>query len=212
MPSLHSQGFHMQNKNKNKANTKDNTTTTNPPICDVQIQTNSIASLKRPVNLEIKHDAGDRSRCSSNGDDEAREAQHLQTNPSRAPPLYLLLRDVHLHREVDRERPEPKRPQNPHHVVEERQQHRDQRGEEHEDAPPHQPKHVEAAAAVLHEGDPDPHIPRHEPAVGPPCGRVLLHECKQRLAVDLVRAHQVDHDGCIGDVEEPERVVEPEPG
>nr|GME20504.1 Os11g0195650 [Ipomoea batatas] len=49
-------------------------------------------------------------------------------------------------------------------------------------------------------------------AVGPFRPDPFLDEGKQRLAVHLVGSDKVDDDGGVGDIQEPKRVVEPEPG
>lgn len=171
----------------------------------------SVASLERPINLEIKHHPGHRSGGGRDRDDEAREAQHLQADPPRAPPLYLLLRDVHLHREVNRERPEPESPEDPDDVVEEGQQHRDQGGEQHKHRPPYQPEHVESVG-FLRAGDLDPDVPVDESAVRELCTRGFLDEGEEGLAVNLVSSDQMDDNGGVGYVEEPKGVVEAEAG
>ena len=109
----------------------------------------SIASLEWSINLEIKHNSGHRPGRCSNRYNEAREAQHLQAHPPRAPPPYLLLRNVHLHREINRQRPKPERPENPHHIIEKRQQHRNKRRDQHKHAPPHQPAQTRGARRKL---------------------------------------------------------------
>jgi hypothetical protein len=167
---------------------------------------------ERFVHFEVRDDPGNGACGGGDGDDEAGDAEQLQAHPPRAPPGHLLLHDVHLHGEVDGERPEPQRAQEPDHVVEEGQQHGHHRRGHHERRPPRQPEQAElvAPAAGGPERERDVDLARDVAGLGPPLARPLLDEGEQGLAVDLVGADEVHGDGGVGDVEEPEGLVEAE--
>jgi hypothetical protein len=156
------------------------------------------------VQIDCVYDAGRGANGAGDGDEEAHGAERLEAEPARAPPAHATLRFVHLDGEVDAERPEGDGAEQPHDVAEEREHHGDDGGEADEGRPPGETEHAE------HEG-PQPQLPGHEPAVGPPGCRPLLHEGEERLAEDLVRANEVHDDGGVGDVQEPEGLVEAEP-
>ncbi|KAL8170824.1 LOW QUALITY PROTEIN: hypothetical protein V2J09_022628 [Rumex salicifolius] len=123
------------------------------------------------INLEIKNDSSNGASGCGKRDDKTSGAQHLQANPSGAPLGDLLLADVHLNREVNRQRPKPERPQNPHDVVEERKKHGHERGGDHETRPPHQPEQVEGQTS-----DRNLDLFGDEVAVWPFLGSLFLHE------------------------------------
>ena len=58
------------------------------------------------MRLKVFHDAGDGPGSGSNGHNKAPRAEPLQEQPPHAAPRHSALRDVHLHGEVDGERPE----------------------------------------------------------------------------------------------------------
>jgi len=124
----------------------------------------------------------------------------------RAPPAHAALHDVHLDGEVDGERPEGDGAEEADDVAEEREHHGDDGGEADERRAP-----GEAERAEL-EGPDGAELPRDEGAVGPRRRRPLLDEGEERLAEDLVRADEVHDDGDVGDVQQPEGLVEAEPG
>ncbi|KAB8084618.1 hypothetical protein EE612_007205, partial [Oryza sativa] len=166
---------------------------------------------ERAVNLEIRHDAGDGARGGGDGDDEAADAEHLQAHPPCAPPWHLLLHHVHLHGEVDGERPESERADEADHVVEEGQQHGHHRGGDDERRAPRRPEQVHPAPPRRRR-EAELHLPGDVRRLRPPLRRPLLDEGEERLAEHLVGADEVDDDGGVGDVEEPEGLVEAEPG
>ncbi|KAG6477154.1 hypothetical protein ZIOFF_066406 [Zingiber officinale] len=137
----------------------------------------SIAALKGPVDLQVGHDSGNGADDRCDGDHERRQAQHLQAHPPRAPPPDPILCHVHLHREVNRQRPEAGRPSSPTTSLKNGSERQWQR-----------------------------YFPRDEAGVWPRSGRPLLHEGEQRLAEDLASTDEVDDDGSVGDVEEPKGV------
>jgi hypothetical protein len=158
-----------------------------------------------PVHLERVNDVGDGASSGRHGDEEAADAERLETDPLGAAARHAALLDVHLDGEVDGERPEGDGAEEPHHVAEERQQHGNDGGEAHEGRPPCQAEHADregAHAELL--GD--------EGAVGPGRGGAALDEGEDGLAEHLVRADQVHDDGDVGDVDEPERLEEAEAG
>ncbi|KAB8085435.1 hypothetical protein EE612_008276, partial [Oryza sativa] len=156
------------------------------------------------VGLEVEQDAGDGADGGGERDEKAGEAERLQADPGGCPPPDAAVGDVHLDGEVDGERPEAERPQDAHHVVEEGQQHRHHRRHRHEARPPRQPEHAHLypPQVVVAAGE----------AVGPPPLRPPLHEGEERLAVHLVRPHQVYHDRHVGHVQQPVGLVEAEAG
>ncbi|BAS89842.1 Os04g0490866, partial [Oryza sativa Japonica Group] len=167
---------------------------------------------ERVVRLERLHDAGDGSRRGGDGHDEAPGAERLEGQPLRAPPRHPALRDVHLHGEVDGERPERRRADEPHHGAEEREQRGRRRGHAHERRAPRQTEraHLDLGQGA-HAEHPPPLAQRRAP--GPRARRgAPVEEREHRLRHHLVRAYEVHHDAGVGEVEQPEGLEEPEPG
>lgn len=144
-----------------------------------------MGGLEGPVGLKVEDDAGHRATGGGEGDDEAREAEQLQADPPARPWPYLLLRDVHLHREVDGEGPEAESAEDADDVVEEGHEHGDDGGEHHEGRPPHQPEQVELVRGAS-AWDPGLVLVGDQLALGPPLRAPLLHEGEQRLAEHLL--------------------------
>lgn len=166
----------------------------------------SIRCLERLINLKIKHDTNNRAHNSSKGDQKAAHAHGLNTNPLETPFRYLLLNNIHLDRKIHGQWPELESPNDPDHVVEEGEQHSDDGGEADEKRSPNESKEVDIVGAGGRDGELV--VFGDEGGVGPCLGGFLLDESKDRLREDLVCANEVDDDGDVGDVEEPEWVVE----
>uniref|UniRef100_A0A8R7U400 Uncharacterized protein n=1 Tax=Triticum urartu TaxID=4572 RepID=A0A8R7U400_TRIUA len=162
------------------------------------------SAAERPVLLELADDVGNGPGRGGHGHDEAGGAEHLEANPPRAPPSHAALHDVHLDGEVDGERPERDGAQEPHDVAKEGEQHGDDGGEADEGRAPGEAEDADG------EG-PHAELPGDEGAVGPPRRRPLLDEGEEGLAEDLVGADEVQHDGGVGHVQQPEGLVEAEP-
>ncbi|BAT13040.1 Os11g0195650, partial [Oryza sativa Japonica Group] len=160
---------------------------------------------ERPVHLERVDHVGDGAGGGGDGDDEAGGAEDLEAEPPRAPSPHAALRDVHLDGEVDGERPERDGAEEPHHVAEEREEHGHDGGGADERRAPCQAEHAEREGAHAE-------LPGDEAAVRPPRRRPPLDEREDRLDEHLVGADEVHDDGSVGDVEQPERLVEAEPG
>ncbi|BAS75532.1 Os01g0878750, partial [Oryza sativa Japonica Group] len=138
--------------------------------------------------------------------DERADVERLQRHPLPAASLHLRLRHVHGHREVHRERPERDGAEQPEHGVEERQHQRHHRRHGHERRAQHQLAQREphrAPAAQRHRV-----LPVEERRLRPTARQPLLVAREHRLRVHLVRSDQVDDDGNVGDVDEPERLEE----
>ncbi|GER49682.1 peptide chain release factor 1 [Striga asiatica] len=119
-------------------------------------------SPERPIYLEVQHNPSHRPCCRCHRYNKTRKTQHLQTNPPFAPLLYLLLRNVHLNRKINRQRPKTKRPQNPNNIVKKWEQHRYHRRQHNKRAP----ENIEFVSPAR-EGD----LPGDEVAVIGPSGR-----------------------------------------
>jgi hypothetical protein len=162
-------------------------------------------TAERLVDLEGGDDIGNGSCCSGDGDKETADAERLEADPLGAAAGHAELLDVHFDGEVDGERPEGDGAEEPHHVAEERQQHGDDGGDAHERGPPRQAEHAEGEGTHAE-------LPGDEGAVRPGRGGAALHEGEDGLAEHLVGADQVHDDGHVGDVEQPEGLVEAEAG
>jgi hypothetical protein len=162
-------------------------------------------AAERPVHLERVDDVGDGTGGGGDGDEEARDAERLEADPSGAATRHAALLDVHLNGEVDGERPEGDGAEEPRHVAEEGQQHGDDGGDAHERRPPREAERAEGERAGAE-------LPRDEGAVRPGRGGAALDEGEDGLAEHLVRAHEVHHDGHVGHVQQPEGLVEAEAG
>jgi hypothetical protein len=173
--------------------------------CYLDVSCSSKLSAERAVDLERADDVGDGAHGGGEGDDEAADAERLEADPFRAPPGHPALLDVHLDGEEDGERPERDGAKEAHHVAEEGQQHGHHGGEAHERRPPRQPEQAECEGPHLE-------LLGDEGAVGPGGVGAALDEGEDGLAEHLVRADEVDDDGHVGDVEEPEGLVEAEAG
>jgi hypothetical protein len=162
-------------------------------------------AAERAVHLERADDVGDGARCGGDGHEEARSAEHLEADPVRAPPAHGALHDVHLDGEVDGERPEGDGAEQADDVAEEGEQHGGDGGEAHERRAPGEAEQAEREGAHAE-------LPGDEGAVGPRGRCPLLDEGEERLAEDLVGADEVHDDGDVGDVQQPEGLVEAEAG
>jgi len=175
-------------------------------------QTVSVGSARPAegiVRLEVFHDAGDGPSSGSDGHDKAAGAEPLQEHPPPAPPRQPALRDVHLHGEVDGERPEPERADESDDGAEEGQQHGHGRGDAHVRRAPREP---DGADGERRHGCPDPDLPvADQRAARPGCGGAALDVGEDGLRHDLVGAHQVHHHEGVGHVQQPEGLVEAEP-
>ena len=156
------------------------------------------------VRLESLDDVGDGTCGGGDGHDEAPDAEHLEADPLRAPARHAPLLDVHLDGEVDGERPEGDGAEEAHDVAEEGEEHGEDGGEADEGGAPGEPEDAD------HEGA-EAELPGDEGAVGPGGPGVALDEGEDGLAEDLVGADEVDDDGHVGDVQQPEGFVEAEP-
>lgn len=65
-----------------------------------------VASPERLVGLETEHDPGDGAHGGGDADDQASYTENLEAYPFRAPFMDFHLDDVHLNREINRQRPE----------------------------------------------------------------------------------------------------------
>ena len=145
------------------------------------------------------------------GDDEAGEAEHVHPRPRRREPPDLGLRHVHLHREVDGERPEGDGADEAEEVVEEGERHGGDGGEHDVGRAPDEAERADGEVAGA-ERQPEHALAVDEGAVRPPRARPGLGELVDGLAEDLVGADEVDDDADVADVDEPEGLVEPEAG
>lgn len=91
-------------------------------------------------------------------------------------------------------------------VVEEGKQHGDESGEADEKGSPYESKEVDVVGAGGGEGE--LMVFGDEGGVRPCLDGLFFDESEDGLAEDLVGADEVDDDGNVGDVEEPEGVVE----
>ncbi|BAS98223.1 Os06g0556101, partial [Oryza sativa Japonica Group] len=160
------------------------------------------------VVLERLADALDGGDGGGERDEEAEEAERLQRHPPGRVPLYPPLPDVHLHRVVHRQRPEPDGAEEAQDVVEEGHHDGEHRADDHERRPPRQPEHVDAERPAGHDGA----LPGDELRARPPPGGERLDGGEDGLAEHLVGADQVDHDADVGEVDQPVGLVEAEPG
>ena len=161
-------------------------------------------TAERPVDLEGVDDVGNGTGGGGDGDDEAADAERLEADPFGASPRHPALLDVHLDGEVDGERPEGDGAEEPDNVAEEGEEHGHDGGDAHERRSPREAEHAEREGA-------DAELPGDEGAVRPGRGGAALDEGEDGLAEDLVGADEVHDDGDVGDVEEPEGLVEAEP-
>nr|GMD52198.1 hypothetical protein VIGAN_02139000 [Ipomoea batatas] len=149
---------------------------------------------------QVRNNSSKRPHGGGNGYDEARGAERLEANPFGAPLRDLLLNYIHFNWEINRQGPEPKGPEDPNDVIEEGEEHRDNGAEK-----------VEFVRGIG-AGDGDLDFGGDEFVVRVVLGCGFFDEGEEGLAVDLVGADEVDDDGGVGDVEEPEWVVEAEAG
>nr|GMC53286.1 homeobox-DDT domain protein RLT1 [Ipomoea batatas] len=156
----------------------------------------TVAGLEWPVNLKISDNSGEGPNGGGNGDDETGGAEDLEADPFGAPLGNLFLNDVHFDGEVNGEGPESEGAEDANDVIEEGEEHGDDGGENHEKGAPDEAEKVCG----------------YEVGIWEFLFGGFLDEGEEGLAVDLVGADEVDDDGGVGDVEEPEGVVEAEAG
>jgi hypothetical protein len=120
--------------------------------------------------LEAIDNVSDRAYTHGHRNHQANHAQSLQKAPPLGPPGDLALGDVHADGEVDRERPEAERAEEPQHGVEEgyRQRHRSRRADY--GGPQDELVRRDGDRSSLHEGDADGHgvCAAHELGFWPP--------------------------------------------
>jgi hypothetical protein len=163
----------------------------------------SCVAAEWPVHLERVDDVSDGSGGGDHRNDEAGGAERLEADPLGAPSGNLALHDVHLDGEVDGERPEGNGAEQADDVAKEGQQHGGERGEADERRAPREAEHADDEGAC-------PDLLGNEGAVGPALPGPVLDEGEERLAEDLVGPHEVHDDGDVGDVQQPEGLVEAE--
>nr|GMD57144.1 hypothetical protein VIGAN_02139000 [Ipomoea batatas] len=159
-----------------------------------------VTGLEWLVELKVRNNSSKRPHGGGNGYDEARRAERLEADPFGAPLRDLLLNYIHFNWEINRQGPKPKGPEDPNDVIEEGEEHRDNGAEKVE------------FVRVVGAGDGDLDFGGDEFVVRVVLGGGFFDEGEEGLAVDLVGADEVDDDGGVGDVEEPEWVVEAEAG
>lgn len=138
--------------------------------------------------LEAIDNVSDRAYTHGHRDHQANHAQSLQKAPPLGPPGDLALGDVHADGEVDRERPEAERAEEPQHGVEEgyRQRHRSRRADY--GGPQDELVRRDGDRSSLQEGDADGHgvCAAHELGFWPPWGGPPLNRSEDRLSVYLL--------------------------
>ena len=167
------------------------------------------------------HDVLHGADAGGDGDEQADEAHGLQQPPPELPSPDLEPGHVHADGEVDGERPEPERSDEPQHGVEEWQQHRHQRREHDDDGSQHQleRRHGHCRRRRRRRARRRAEARRHahvvggvdELCVGPPARDAGLEPGEDWLREHLVGADEVHDDADVGDVDEPEGLVEGEP-
>lgn len=142
--------------------------------------------------------------------DQASPAEYLEPHPSAGVPGHFGLCNVHLYGEVHGQRVERSRPNQTEEVVEEWEDHRDHCCHYHVQCSPHQSKGVEAVNSA--ERNVDSMLCGDQFVFRPFLPAAVLHKAEYRLCEHLVSSNEVDGNAYIGEVDQPERLVEPESG